>query len=387
MIIPGELQAVRAAATAEIAPIKPLDLGVIRNTSFLFDARRTAAGRELPEYYLVYFLLVDLLEFPNLGRWEKTAWSVPIDLYGQPFVVEQRKFGVGVFGPNPEEHEQDAWQIVRLIEKGVTAAKPFFSWLAEQAVAGSTLNVVNRNHELFERFTFLLTEYQKKSEEATERKDEHVIEKCEGGGTLHTYPAFKLRQEAQWLALSAIEAFFSWTEHVLIHIAILDGRIKTGKEVVDLADSDWVTKFKTALDISEPATKTLFDKLVIIRRQIRNFVAHGSFGKQGEAFSFHSGAGAVPVLLPLQAGKQRFRLTGDTTVDEVTTLGVIEDFVRHLWSGHRQSAQLYIKSGLPCILTMASDGTYAEAMSSPEEMEEFVGALSSSADDAANMDW
>jgi hypothetical protein len=36
---------------------------------------------------------------------------------------------------------------------------------------------------------------------------------------------------------------------------------------------------------------------------------------------------------------------------------------------------------------MASDGTYADAMSSLEEMEEFVHALSRSFDDAANMDW
>jgi hypothetical protein len=51
--------------------------------------------------------------------------------------------------------------------------------------------------------------------------------------------------------------------------------------VAELAESDWATKFKKALDIREPSTKIIFDKLVNIRRQIRNFVAHGSFGKQG----------------------------------------------------------------------------------------------------------
>jgi hypothetical protein len=81
-------------------------------------------------------------------------------------------------------------------------------------------------------------------------------------------------------------------------------------------------------------------------------------------------------------------LTGDAIMDEATTLGVIQDFVSHLWSGQRQAAELYIqKSGLPCILTMASDGTYVDAMSSLEEMEEFIQGLSRSADDAANMDW
>lgn len=79
---------------------------------------------------------------------------------------------------------------------------------------------------------------------AIARKDDHVIEKPEGGGTLHTFRAFELRRQAQWLALSAVEAFFSWTEHVLIHLAILNGKAKTGREVADLADSDRATKFK-----------------------------------------------------------------------------------------------------------------------------------------------
>jgi hypothetical protein len=33
--------------------------------------------------------------------------------------------------------------------------------------------------------------------------------KCKGGGVPDTFPAFTLRKQAQWLALSAIEAFFS----------------------------------------------------------------------------------------------------------------------------------------------------------------------------------
>jgi hypothetical protein len=303
-------------------------------------------------------------------------------------VIEHRKFGVGVFVPNVEENEESAREVVTLIKKGVAAAEPFFSWLAEQAVTSSKLNVVNRSRELFDRFNFLLTEYHTKSAEAIARKDEHVEEKLEGGGTLDTFPAFKLEQHSQWLALSAVEAFFSWTEHVFIHIAILNGAITTGREVAEIADSDWSTKFKKALDINDFKTEALFDELVIIRRQIRNFVAHGSFGKNGEAFRFHSGAGAVPVLLPHRAGRQRFVLTGDMTIDEATTLGVIQEFIGHLWSGERRSAEHYIqKSGLPSILTMASDGTYAAAMASLGEMEKFVDYLSRTFDDAANMDW
>jgi hypothetical protein len=37
-----------------------------------------------------------LLGFHDLGRFEKLAWSVPIDFEGIAYLIEYRKFGVGV---------------------------------------------------------------------------------------------------------------------------------------------------------------------------------------------------------------------------------------------------------------------------------------------------
>ena len=42
---------------------------------------------------------------------------------------------------------------------------------------------------------------------------------------------------------------------------------------------------------------------------------------------------------------------------------------------------------MPVILTYASDGTYDGAMSSPEDMEEFIDGMAHQMDNAANMDW
>jgi hypothetical protein len=59
-----------------------------------------------------------------------------------------------------------------------------------------------------------------------------------------------------------------------------------------------------------------------------------------------------------------------------------------LWSGRREPAKIYIhESGLPLILTLAQDGTYARAMASTDAMREFAEGLSRSFDQAANMDW
>jgi hypothetical protein len=94
--------------------------------------------------------------------------------------------------------------------------------------------------------------------------------------------------QPDWLALSAVEAYFSWTEHALIHLAILQSRLTTGTEVATLASGDWTGKFKAAIDLSEPDANKLLDRVLALRQDLRNHVAHDAFGKQGEAFSFHS---------------------------------------------------------------------------------------------------
>jgi hypothetical protein len=76
------------------------------------------------------------------------------------------------------------------------------------------------------------------------------------------------------------------------------------------------------------------------------------------------------------------------TFDDDAALRIIDAFIQHLWSGPRAPAELYIqKSQLPIILTMASNGTYARAMQSLEEMGHFVDHLAGRFDQAANMDW
>ena len=202
------------------------------------------------------------------------------------------------------------------------------------------------------------------------------------------FPAVELNREAKWLGLSAIECFFSWTEHVFIHIAILRGNCATGEEVAKLAKVEWAEKFKAALDITDPTTKRFYDQLAIVRRQVRNFVAHGAFGKDGEAFHFHSTAGAVPMLLPHR--QNRTALKFGQGVDFVATeaIALIRDFIEHLWSGSREPAKIHIQDyGLPLNLTKVVDGDYAGAMASVDSMESYADYQAHLNDRYANMDF
>ncbi len=383
-----ELERTRQAALRALGAVRPGS----DPEELAFCGQRTEAGDKLPAEYLVHFLLIDLLEFPYLGRSEKVAWTVPIKYGDRFFVIEHRKFGIGVFAEDAKADNELASEIVVRIQKGVKAARPFFDWLASRAVAQSRVNVVNNSSALFDRFEFLRKSYRAKCQEAVARKDEKVITEHEdkfwGKSISIVIPRYQLEAESRWLALAAIDAFFGWTEHAFIHLTILSGRTTTGHQVTELAEADWGEKFKAALDINESTTKKLFDQLWEIRRELRNFMAHGAFGKEGQAFHFHSSAGAVPVVLPHKAGSRRFMIAEGGYFDDEAALAIIGEFVVHLWSGTRAPARIYIqKSGLPLILPMASDGTYASAMSSTEAMKELVERLQYRSDEAANMDW
>ena len=362
----------------------------------------------MPPYYLVYFLLVDLLGFSNLGRFEKIDWSVPVDLNGVAYLIEHRKFGVGVFAREGEEWEKEAKRIVGLIYSGVAAAKPFFKWMAENAVQASKFNVRNNGIKLYKRYVFFRERFKQTAAEVEQlRRDREESDEQRNfffgqaystrlpKGTswleyakIFTFQDFQRAEDASWLGIAAVEAFFGWTEHIFIHLAILQGHVSTGAEVTEMANSNWGRKFKRTFDLKDKVTNKHFEKLITIRRQVRNFMAHGAFGKEGEAFSFHSRAGAVPVSFDHKSTKTQFSLTPELAFEDQEAIATIETFISFMWSGVRAPAKIYIQeSDLPLILPHARDGEYRAAMASVEAMTEYVDHLSGEWDRARNMDW
>lgn len=389
--IPDDLELMKQRVLLVLGDVKPATKETKADRNFLFEAKRTEAGRSLPPYYLVYFLLNDLLHFRNLGQFEKVSWSIPVDFRGKAFLIEHRKLGVGVFASNLETDEIEAQEIVKNIQKGIKVAKPYFEWLASQAVEDSKLSVRNNSSELFARYEYLINLYKIQQLEATQRKDEinrQTKKTSYGEATITYFPAAEFRQNANWLATSAIEAFFSWTEHLFVHLSIITKSIGDGERVANLIGAEWQVKYKKAIDIDIAQNKIFFDELIFIRRQLRNFIAHGAFGKNGETFTFHSSVGAVPVIMPHQIGKNKFSLFADLSFDEDKVILLLESFISHLWLSELKPAMHYIMdSSLPTILTMASDGAYTRAMTSTEDMESFIKHLCYQFEQAANMDW
>ena len=254
---------------------------------------------------------MELLGFKNLGQFEKVSWSVPVDLDGVAYLIEHRKMGCGVFVQNKDTDEPQAQRIVSLIKKGISKAAPFFRWLAENAISDSKINVRNVSDKLFRRYQFFLDAFREASAEVERYNEDNEIARQQrqlpfeqGAYSVKdqdrltvaervekfTLPHFRMQSKAGWLAFAAIDAFFSWTEHVFIHIAILQGTITTGAQLKRMVVEEWKEKYKHALDISDPEARRFLDTLVPLKNQLRNFVAHGAFGRGGDAAVPASGA-------------------------------------------------------------------------------------------------
>lgn len=374
-----------------LSPITPATDKTIAIENFLFNAQRSDASVQLPEYYFIYFLFADLLGFKNLGKFEKIAWSFPIDYNGRAFLVEYRKFGVGIFIQDKDKDEKIAAEIVRKINGAIKSVRPFYDHIAEEAVKNSKFNIVNNNDELYKRFEFLLSLYKKEYNKYQKNKGKVVIKSAKK--KKYEYTLFKpldlqFYQKANWLAISCIESFFSWTEHLFIHLSVVARNLSDGRKISDLIDAEWKIKFKSALPDNDEETTRFYNELILIRQQLRNFIAHGAFGKNGNAFLFHSKTGLVPVLMRHKRQKNRFSLYGFLTFKEEDVIKLIEDFIEFLWKGSLNSAMYYTqKCGLPTILPYAENGIYKAATINFKSIREFSQYLSMQIDNSLNMDW
>lgn len=386
-----DIENIRKEIEKILCPIKSFDEKTKASKDFLFKAHRSIHSNKIPDYYLVYFLFSDLLKYQNVGRFEKVAWSFPIDYNGKAFLIEYRKFGVGIFIQDKDTDEDEANNIVKLINRAVKKANSFFDYIADKAIKGSELNVNNNNGELFSRYNFYNKMYKLKYKKFKENEGKFKVKSGKTKFGEYKYSislSYKYKQHSNFLAISCIEAFYSWTEHLFVHLAIIANGMWNGEEVANLIESEWKIKYQKAITIKDKRFDRFYNELLSVRQQLRNFVAHGAFGKNGNAFKFHSDTGAVPVLMRYKKTSNRFSLIGSLSFNDEEVIKLIEEFIEYLWNSPLKPAMHYTQTReLPSILTFAKNGIYTNAMESVGKMKSFANDLAERFDNAANMDW
>ena len=340
------------------------------------------------DYYLIFLMMVDLLEYDYSGPFEKVAYIIPIELDGLNYTISYQKFGMRIECSEGGDGES----VYNLIRKGIKAAKPYFLWRAEQASTSSNINLESKCPMLWSKYQYLREQSKLLLDKFEKGKDKSKVENYyNDDGSLRassvSFPAYEFLEQGRWIHEAAVDAFFAWCEHALVHIAILMGRLTNGKEIVDLMKGEFGPKCKLVLDLSLSDEKAAYDDILLLRSELRNFVAHGSFGKDGAAFTFHTATGAIPLRVLDNKSRSEFSFGESASRDWETDHLRIDNFLNKLWENGRAPAKQYLEAGIPSILTYAANGTYNKAMENDIEMKEFIYYLGRIMDNSANMDF
>jgi len=156
-----DIEKIRRKVIKALDNISPVNENTYAEKEFLFKAKGALNHKQLPPYYLLYFLFVDLLKYKNLGTFEKVAWTIPFDYKGKAYLIEHTKFGVYLNAHNPIEEKREIQEILERINIAIEIAKPYFKYVANNAIDGNKINIKNNSAKLYNRYIYFLTEYKK----------------------------------------------------------------------------------------------------------------------------------------------------------------------------------------------------------------------------------
>ena len=384
-------KAIRAIASEAICPLRPASGW---SSAYWASCTRTEAGGGLPtaEAHFVFALLVDLLGFENSGPREKILWSIPVEFDATVFFIEHRKSGLGVFAPKISMAEESTSRVVQLINGGIRSVREsgyFEEWVRKRSKDENVI-LINDGIMLYDRHLFMLKLFKCKW---SEFEQEYIQKRSESlEGIVKSYfSCANLREEAAWLGQAAIDCFFSWTEHIFIHLAILLGnpKVNTVEKCNRLIKSpEWGKKYKAVFDVDNDKKSEIYLSSLTKIRESRNFASHGYFGKHREALWVSTRIGFVPYNVEPGRSKNPWRHNENVGLPEHESLCTIEEFVKYLWSGARQPAYVLLQgTSYPTIFQFMLSGKYGEAMKSEEGMSNLVEGLGKKFDRDENMDF
>jgi len=135
---------------------------------------------------------------------------------------------------------------------------------------------------------------------------------------------------------------------------------------------NWTDKARAILDLSDGKTKKFYDKLVDIREQWRNPLAHGGFLSGGGSVYFHlPDIGALPARLRRTPTgvKFGFILRDDSFSEIMKFFDSVEEFLRE---GPLYFPMKWAESGLDLAFDDNSRAMYQAAMQSEEQFNDFL---------------
>ena len=329
-------------------------------------------GIELPD--LLFFGFSELLGWEIHGPWEKVRYGIWLEFKARPFVFEHRKFGLAMLCSSEDRDSGLADEVLGRARGLVRLSERYLEAFGIERINTGHAGIQNLYPVLRERYALL----REMAEEAMAEVNPEVAD------FLYLAPPM---QKAAALGTAAVDAYFSVQEHLFaLAIAFTEGVPESG--LIEFLRGDWGSKFRTVLDLGQdPAIKGFYDRLLQIRREWRNPLAHGGFlsGRDSLFFSVPR-FGMVPARLSRtpRGVKLSFSLHPDTFEELMQTF---DDFDSYLAAGPLRRAVEWAEAGLDVLLDPRSLAEYREAMRSDELFDSLIQRTNYLDEQHMNMDY
>jgi len=341
---------------------------------------------KLPQTYMIYFLLVRLLNFKYWGRGEKVAWEIPVLYKGVPFLMAHRKFGLDIqaSAPNSTETIKLVRNMMETLNKAAPVADALLEPYANEQVDKGAITLRNKYH-LFDMMYKFFRQKAERSFHSPSPKKRPIF--SHGNAVGWTSDIFKPEREGFFFAYAMMDAYFSRLEHILVLSLPFTTYDHTKNKLSQVLSSTWSDKYKLIFDLDkERSLKALYESLREIKERFRNRLSHGGFVKKGNSLSFHSPIGAVPIRLSKEPKQDSFHPIDNTTFEAICNLF---DKVDKALANHRiiKFAHSYINAGLDVAFDEKSRQKYQKAMNSQASFYSLIEHDSYVSDMHTNMDF
>jgi len=341
--------------------------------------------RSLPSPYMVFLILVELLELPYRYKpLEKTLWEIPVRFKGVPLCLAHRKFGFSIHTPSVKQGLEILDDLIVALNRMLPTTDSAFAPIVEEQIREGKVMMENSFHRLDNKYDF----FRSLAEEAfrSNPPPPKVIQRAKG---MEGWDLFKPEREGYYFATAMLDAFFSRLEHLLVLMLPFCDFDPARDDLPLFIKSTWTTQFKRVfrLDLDHEA-KSLYEELRVIKECFRNFAAHGELEKgHGSLFVTFPRLGAIPANLSLFGQSPHFSLFPLEEISFKEACTLFDRVDHHFSQSHTRFGYKYVEAGLPVAFDRHSIEKCQKATVSEEEFNSFLEYKGSLLDRNVNMDW
>jgi hypothetical protein len=360
-----------------------------------FYRAQVAVERErVPVPWLPYLALVQIIGCRDLGTAEKTMWQVPFRYDGIEAMLTYEKFGLRLYlnaPDNGDDSQQLAAEIVGKLNAIVkTIEKETLQNLAKQKLDSGEVTLLNQQNRLRRAYEHFRTEAEQLLA-ASEADDTRELGTVEEGDflTRGISKTFERLEIGGFNAIAAINAYFSWLEHVLT-LALAFGDVDpSGGTLRSHIGNRWGDKFRRVFNTPDTDANRMLGRLHQVAEDYRNTFGHGGFDKHGATIGIQiEGVAPIPARLTDVRRSPHFELYpfAPLSFREVTAA---LDEVDHFLNEHPTTkfAMTFIKNGFDVPFDPDSRREYADAMKTKDSFARFLVERSEEIDRIENMEF